>query len=459
MAAGMLAGAGWFFSRYVTGDEIDVAVRELAPLEYGEDPAGRSTHYSQYNGRRLRLVKRDERRFDFVFEPLEPHVARVAIKNVDVSLMTPGLPAYAAEDAGLRRIALTDREWNRQQVSFFPGADAVEVTGGDGWEAENLAMAALAKNCLNAGLWEVLLSHKTPAGKRMYYQGWFTFPMGEYKRLWEQNTGLSYWEDLNFYRMEHWLDPAGNQISLGKLREVVSEQLVAAAFDPDEPVRFGGEQVRKRRTTQAPGVRVWGDFVKRRDTVRFATFTPPGYYDTGIPWGNDYGRLAEFTGCVHRRVKSRLNGAQLDELELSYTGAGGEQTRIVIGGLELAAAPVLPRDEYPAGYYLPMGIGVPPFYQDYAELTANPPADSPYYSFVLDSAGRWVDHHAMAIDGPVIHRDDRDPKLVHLYLLSYERHQLIAHYEIRLPSGDSATAVEATSEAKTVAPQTASPAE
>ena len=43
------------------------------------------------------------------------------------------------------------------------------------------------------------------------------------------------------------------------------------------------------------------------------------------------------------------------------------------------------------------------------------------------STGRWIDHHRFAIDGPVLHRDARNPDLLHVYLLSYERHTLINH--------------------------------
>jgi hypothetical protein len=47
---------------------------------------------------------------------------------------------------------------------------------------------------------------------------------------------------------------------------------------------------------------------------------------------------------------------------------------------------------------------------------------------LLDPSGLWLDHHRIAVDGPVLHRDADDPGLVHLYLLSYERHTLIAHF-------------------------------
>lgn len=445
------AGAAAFFARYDTSQVMLVPIQEFKTFEYPEDPSGRGPKYAEYNGRQLTLIQRDATHFDFVFEPTEKHVAKVVFKNVDVSLMTPGLPSYAKQDPGLQRIALTDREWNRQQVQFDVDTDDIEVTGGDGFERENLKVASLAKNCLNAGLWEVLLSTKTDAGKQMYYQGWFTFPMGQYKRLWEQNTGLSYWDDFNWYRMEHWLDPAGNEIPMDKLRRVAAEQEVLVKFDPNEPIAFSGEQIRKRRTTLATNVVTWDDVCRKQETIRFATFIPPGTYSVDHPWANEYWRLASLNRAVHRRVTSELNGEPLDELELSFTSADGKQEcQFIVGGVDLAKLPTLKEGNYPKGLYMPMGIGVPPFYQDYQGLKAAPPMESPYYSFLLDDEDRWIDHHSAAVDGPVMHRDADNPDLIHLYFLSYERHLLVAHFEITLPETSTATAMHAAASASKI---------
>ena len=438
----LVVGSVYFFSRYTISEVTDVVVTELPTFAYADDPSGRSPYYSEYKGRRLKLVQLDDTHFDFVFEPLDDHLAKIVFRNVDVSLMTTNIPEYAKQDDGLRRIALTDREWNRQQVQFHIGIDDVEVTGGDGFEKDNLKIASLARNCLNAGLWELLLFTKTDQGKEMYYQGWFTFPMGQYKRLWEQNTGLSYWNDLNFYRMEHWLNPEGNVLPIEKLRTVVSEKVMDAKFDPDEPIRFAGEQIRKRRTTQAPQVRTWGDVIEKRDSINFAEFHPPGLYDVSRPWHNRYELIAKFKNASHRRVKSVLNGDELDEFELRFETIDGKKTRLYIGGLDLSKAPRLSPDQYPKGFYLPMGIGTPSFYQDYKVLEKTPPQQSPYYSFFLDENNGWIDHHSMAIDGPIIHRDAENPEIVHLYLMSYERHLLVAHFELRLPTKPSLVQIE-----------------
>lgn len=85
---------------------------------------------------------------------------------------------------------------------------------------------------------------------------------------------------------------------------------------------------------------------------------------------------------------------------------------------------------------MPMGIGVPPFYQSYVDLQKMPPHTSPYFSLLLDEQDGWVDHHQFAIDGPVMHRDEVNPDLLHLYLLSYERHSLIAHFVINTDTNE-----------------------
>ena len=448
---------GYVQQKYATSGEMVVAIEERDPFAYPEDPSPRSTRQGQYQGRQLRLVQRDETHFDFVFEPADaaatPQIATVTFHNVDVSRMTPGVPEWTLGDEGLVRIALTDREWNRQQVQF-PGPAAttasedldaigrVSIVGGDGWEAANCTVASLAKNCLNGGLWEVLLFHHDDDGrKQMFYQGWYTFPMGHYARLVERNTGLTYRD--HWYKLEHWDDPAGTVVNLDGLRTVQSETTLDAAFDPAEPLIVGGEQVRKRRTLSADNVNVWGDLPKRSDTIRFATFIPPGTYDVATPWENEYWRLTRFEGVTHRRVTA-ADGQTLDELEVAFVGTDGSTNRFLVGGVDLAALPQLPQKSYPKGLYMPMGIGVPPFYQDYADLLAADPMRSPYYSVLLDDADRWIDHHSAAIDGPVMLRDETDPSKLHLFLLSYERHTLVAHLVIDLPkslfaeSGDNA---------------------
>src|SRR5437870_138573 len=55
--------------RYRTAAQMDLPIREYSNVEYPEDPASRSLHFGQYNGRILRLVRTGVTKFDFIFEP------------------------------------------------------------------------------------------------------------------------------------------------------------------------------------------------------------------------------------------------------------------------------------------------------------------------------------------------------------------------------------------------------
>jgi hypothetical protein len=409
---------------------MPVAIREYSNEEYPEDPADRSVRFGQYDGRRLTLIRKEDAHFDLVFEPTQPHISTVAFRNIDVSLMTPSIPAWTKPDDGLRRIALTDRQWNRQQVSFARFSPHLEIKGGDGFEENNLYSAELAKNCLNAGLWEVLLFAKEGDAKALYYQGWFTFPMGHYKAVFERNTGLPYRK--HWYYLEHWFNPAGTWVPMAKLRRVIAEREVPAKFDSSENVLAAGEQVRKRRTTLAKNVVYWGDFYDGRK-VRFAAFRRPGRYRVDKPWKNQYWRMDRFEKAILREISTPASETSLQELELVFTSTKQEGVcRFIVSGFDLAKLPQLRMQDYPNGFYMPMGIGVPPFFQSYDELTQKPPHTGSYFSVLLDGQEKWINHHSFAIDGSVMHFDEKDPSVLHVYLLSYERHSLIAHLVVAL---------------------------
>ncbi len=420
------------YSRYHTAETMQITVRELSNNEYPEDPALRSVNYGKYEGRELKLVQRDATHFDFIFESNNPHVAKVVFRDIDVSMMTPSLPEWTKQDEGLKRIALTDRQWNRQQVRFEPGSQNIEIFGGDGFEKNNIFSAELAKNCLNAGLWEVLLFSKENDNKVIYYHGWFTFPLGHYKNLFEHNTGLAYLGYWHF--LEHWFDPAGTVVDVSALREVVSEHIPTTVFDPTEKMVSFGEQLAKRRTTIANNILQWSDFYAAKgENIRFASFIPPGRYSVDHQWQNQYWKIDKFDQAILRDIRSPGDQRTLQELELSFhSSVDGSKSRFFVSGVDMKALPQLPISDYPKGLYMPMGIGVPPFYQAYADLQLKPLERSPFFSVLLDDKNQWIDHHSLALDGAVMHRDLNNPDLLHVYLLSYERHSLIGHFVVSL---------------------------
>ncbi len=173
----------------------------------------------------------------------------------------------------------------------------------------------------------------------------------------------------------------------------------------------------------------WRDIYKSENKIEFATFRPPGFYDPNKPWGNEYWRIGKFEKAILRNIQPIGVKQNLQEIELLLRDTKtGEQNRLFISGINIQNLPKLPVEEYNKGLYMPMGIGIPPFYQSYEELTKSPPDESPFFSFLLDSKDRWIDHHHLAVDGSVMHLDQDNPNLLHLYLLSYERNTLIAHF-------------------------------
>ena len=219
-------------------------------------------------------------------------------------------------------------------------------------------------------------------------------------------------------------------MNLDKLRSVESEHDIEIDYDAQEPIWYAGEQIRKKRTTMAENIRTWGDYTDGR-SVRYGSFIPPGIYKNDHPWKNEYTRMDTFDKGILRKVKSPGSDKPLTELELVFTSSKQKgKVRFLVSGIDLEALPTLPKTEYNKGLYMPMGIGVPPFYQSYEELVKSPPSEQPYFSLLLNENNEWIDHHTFAIDGPVMHRDADDPSKVHLYLLSYERHAVIAHFVI-----------------------------
>jgi len=284
---------------------------------------------------------------------------------------------------------------------------------------------------LNAGLWEVLLYTTEEGKKSLYYQGWFTFPLGHYKELFEKYNDVSYWK--HWHRLEHWSDPEGTQVHLKTLRAVVNEREVAAVQHSIEDIIVDGEQKRKAKTVKAENVKCWGDVCEKKQNIQYATFIPPGRYTMSKPWGNEYERIEHFEKAIVRKIKSPGSARTLDEIELVFKNSkNGEKNRFIISGITLSMLPRLNPQQYSKGLYMPMGVSVPPFYQTYDDLKKSPPQYSPYFCLLLDGEGKWINHHDVAIDGPVIHRDHLDPSLYHIYLLSYERHSLVGHYTIKL---------------------------
>lgn len=435
LAAGailVIAGFAWFADRYDDRLQQTVALIAFSKDEYPESPENTSQVFGSYPHRQLIIQRLDDTHFRFLLEPATPQAAAIELTDVDLAHFVAAVPPWVKADLGLTKIGLIDREWNRQQVRFSRNSPHVHVReGGDGFEQRALSRIDLARNCLNAGLWELLLFTAEDGEERVYEHLWFTFPLGLYKQVFERVNGLSYWS--YWWSLEHWVDPSGTPIRVDLLRTVELESPIQATVQWDEPVPAKGEQARKRMNIVTPAAATYRDWY--REPVRFASFIPPGRYSRLHPRETQLHYLAKLTGAIVRQVKLVKGSQSLFEVELAFRSSKtGESTRLILGGLDWATIPVASLEQYDRGWQVPLGIGNPSFFESYEQVAASPPIQRTFYGFHLDAQNRWLDHHAIGVDGPLLHWDAGDPSILHLYLLSYERHALLNHFVITCPS-------------------------
>lgn len=426
------AGLLWFLDRYDENPRQSVALRSYAEIEYPDSPEPKSRMIGYYPRQELTIERIEGTTFRLVLVSAAPQAAKIELRDIDLAHFVAAVPPWIKADPDLTKIGLIDREWNRQQVRFPRSSPHVRVhEGGDSFEQKALTRIDLARNCLNAGLWELLLFAQEDGEERIYDHVWFTFPLGLYKQLFERVNGLSYWS--SWWKLEHWVDPSGTPIHLDRLRAVEQEWIIEATAQWDEPVAALGEQVRKRKNILTPFATTYRNWYQ--PPVRFASFIPPGIYSRTHPRDTNLHYLAELTSATLRRVTNPTGRKPLVELELGFrSNLTAEATRFIVGGIDLSTLPAASSKEYDRGWQVPLGIGNPGFFESYEELAANPSIQRTFYGFLLDAESRWMDHHAIGVDGPLLHRDADDPSLLHLYLLSYERHALLSHVVIHIPN-------------------------
>src|SRR5262249_34389569 len=385
----MFGGAAWFHARYDEAREQTVPLITFSNAEYPEDPEDRSRAFGNYPHRNLQIHQTGDTRYRFVLQPASSHAATIEVSEVDLAYVVAAVPPWVRTDRDLTKVGLIDREWNRQQVQFRRDSTHVTVhQGGDGFEQRALSRVDLARNCLNAGLWEMLLFTVEDGEERVYEHTWFTFPLGLYKQLFERVNGLSYWD--YWWSLEHWVDPASTPIRLDRLRTVEREWSLTTNAEWDEAPQWQGEQRAKRKNVLAPpAVHTYRDWYTQ--PVQFASFIQPGRYSVAYPRDTKLHSLSAFTRTTVRRIRMPANSSVLYELEFGFKDSRtGKSTRLIFGGLDLRSLPITTPNHYERGWQAPMGIGNPSFFETYEELQARPPLKRFFYGFHLDDQNRWM---------------------------------------------------------------------
>ncbi|HSS44544.1 MAG TPA: hypothetical protein VLO07_04300 [Thermoanaerobaculia bacterium] len=384
----------------------------LLPLKVEKLSAPEGTTLPSYDTLELRAVEGG--RYDVRLAPGE-NAPRLS--GVDLGLLVPRVPRLARGNEALTRLALIQREFNRNEV-HNPMPDGVDFS--------------IANNCLERGLWEVKIARQDAGKTVTVFHAWFTLPKEEYARLFrEVNGGL---DEARFDGLfSSYPGVGGFVLPLEELRGVKSErELAPLEIHAADPLDRLTEQKNKMKLLRTAGITTFGNFARpANQPVMLAKFNVPGMYDPADSMRFDLTWLARPARIVWREVEGARAPGVFPEVEVRFENG----YRILAADARLADLPV--RHLVPAVeadvLKLVCGIGTPTIHATAGERAAELSEDRPRYLMILDAKGNHVDNHLTGVDGLYAWREDGDPGQLHLWLVGYERIALVAHLSTRWP--------------------------
>lgn len=399
--------------------KFTLKLQELNDESYPDNPdiGFRSAEYSFDFFESAHISPKTGDSCDFQF--LLKNGGQINIPRLSLHEFIPTFPDFA-QTPYLQKIAIINQEWNRNQVALYPG----EFTTSD----TSIVRIDLARNCLNSYLWELIVYTKEATKTTPLAHAWFDFPHAYYQTLFRERNGMEFGPLAN--QLENWSDPENNII-----QEPILEQnpmSVALQFEDfcDDMYPVKGARLKKKKEIIVPS-----QFSSMRDLLTdstlFATFSPPGFYNKKDPRTTELGRFASITGI------QMLKGEKSDypTFVLAFEDiAQKRNTELHIGGVDLKAIPTLEKEDANKGWKNSMGFGNHPFYENLENHLRWEAQSTPYYAYLCDQDQRWLDSHKIGIDGPIFHWDKTNPNLLHLWILSFERHALVGHFTLTIPS-------------------------
>lgn len=409
--------------------ENQSTITELTDEQYPDnnDIESRSPSWNKYSHDKVEVIRNSEKDFTVVFYPNNELSDTLFIDHVNLLAWMPTIPDYITDDY-LKHIGIINAEWNRNQVKLVDGEFRMS-TGNE--EHSKTVRVDLARNCLNAYAWEVI----TYADEGSMYHGWFDFPKALYRELFDEvNEGkvtfAEYKDHLEIYN-----HPRKEIVDLNILRDVKASFEVPFTNLNDQGYPMTGARKSKYKNIVSPHQpAVINDFLN--DETKFSTFQWPGWYDTKDPRTSTLSMLAHPAKVVLNGIVSN-NKTHDETIEFNISFARADDSsyisRVVVGGVKISDLKQMPVEDYNGAFKYPMGIGNHPFYESLTSVQTNLTQDSPYYAFILDPEGKWVDSHFFGVDGPLIHLDENNPNLIHFWLLSFERHAMVTHLTFEIP--------------------------
>lgn len=404
----------------ITSAQVNYGVElvQLTDIEYPDNPdiGYRATTYDHdYFADNGHLSRLDNGHYTLVLPTRTGQ--EVAFTDIDLRSWIPTSPSHLASNDYMVMLAVINQEWNRNQVAFR----STPMTSSD----EQVVRVDLARNCLNANLWEVIIYIEEDGKEVSFAHAWFDFPREEYQHLYNRVNN----EDFSKYAdyLVNWQDPPQQEIDKDLLRTIVHEHETTYQDLSNHPYPMAGARVKKRKEIVTPvSFETMRDL--QSDQTTFATFAPPGLYTRSDPRRTQLGRLQEVVDIVVRTVVSP-DKQKTTEIELTFNDRSqGRTTHLILGGLDLVDMPVIEPEQCNDAWKSSMGFGNHTFYESYDQHERHDASASPYYAYFTDEGDRWLDSHAIGVDGPMIHWGP-DGKL-HVWLLSFERHAIVGHYAL-----------------------------
>ena len=423
-----------------TASQYIAALDELSDDKYPDNPDIEIRHQldGQFSHHEIVIDKNSNNLYNLHILPNPSNKISDTILLEDVNLLEfiPTFPDYIKEDPYMVKIGLINQEWNRQQVKFLEGQFQIK---GSNLESKSIVRVDLARNCLNAYLWEIIAFAKNENGAiRPCYHGWFDFPRELYASLFLQRNKVPFSEHKAY--LEDWIDPEQDKINFDLLRTLDNNNTKVLTVENKKLKNLNdayypliGERKKKFKNIINPLVPTSiNDFLN--DSTLFGTFTPPGFYNTKDPRKTYLSKLGILERVIfNETLSNNTNKDKTFELKFVFSSNfDAAITNMIIGGLDKTKIPSLSIEDAKDGFQMPMGIANHSFYETYDFMQTNHSKENPYYGLLLNENENFMDSHWLGIDGPLLHWDKKKKDMLHVWILSFERHAFVGHYALQL---------------------------
>lgn len=343
------------------------------------------------------------------------------IDNVDLKMFLPRM-TIPEEFSEIGDYLTSIEELHRKELRF--------------WDLSSRKILALANNCLPGGFWEIAVKQYDVSGYEVdLFHGSFILGREQYLSLLAAAFGESCDDKLVLTDSAKPL--ASGRLDLTKQRRVIDERVIFAENleqHLNEPLPQFMEQERKRKHVQPRIPNTLRDLYDRSKEVRLTEFISPGLYSANSARSFDFSYLKDPVKALARLVSSTADNSH--RLEFAVFLRDGRE--LLVTGLkpEVFETAVLDNRIGPSSL-IKLGFG----YKNLASVAWYQDRLLDYRDYgaplvlLMDEQAKIADNQAAGLDEVWIECISGRSPLMRLYLLSYERQLVVAHWSFVLPPG------------------------